>query len=103
MVASGWNGALSKMDHCAEPHSEGSCQVAVHSEEAAVTWAARIGTPLEGTELYCTHNPCYRCARMLVTVGVARVLYAETYRDFSGTDLLQSAGVEVDHFPLRKL
>jgi dCMP deaminase len=44
-----------------------------HAELNAITNAARVGTPLDGSELVTTHFPCMDCARALVQVGVTTV------------------------------
>lgn len=37
-----------------------------HAELNAITNAARVGTPLEGSSLIVTHPPCMDCARAIV-------------------------------------
>jgi cytidine deaminase len=52
---------------------------AVHAEMAAITEAARRGTPIASTTLYTTTFPCHNCARHVVSAGIARVVYIEPY------------------------
>ncbi|QCN97983.1 hypothetical protein D3093_15170 (plasmid) [Azospirillum argentinense] len=51
----------------------------IHAEMAAVTQAARFGTSVQDTTLYCTTFPCHMCARHLIASGIARVVYIEPY------------------------
>lgn len=51
----------------------------VHAEMAALCDAARKGTPVKGTTLYCTTFPCHICARHIVASGIKRVVYIEPY------------------------
>lgn len=44
-----------------------------HAEENAVAHAARVGVSLKGCDVYVTHQPCARCARLLIQAGVASV------------------------------
>jgi dCMP deaminase len=48
-----------------------------HAEENAIMNAARIGVSLKGCMVFVTWPPCTRCARSLIQVGVARVLWPE--------------------------
>src|SRR5439155_12870624 len=51
----------------------------VHAEMAALTDAAKRGTSVRGCVLYCTTFPCHECARLIVSAGIARVVYIEPY------------------------
>lgn len=48
---------------------------AVHAEVAVVADAARRGVPLEGSTFYVTHEPCYRCCRVLLAAGVSKAVF----------------------------
>lgn len=94
IIATGYNGNASGLDHC--NHTEDSpCETAVHAEENVLYFAARHGLSTEGSTLYVTHNPCYRCARGLVNAGVRDVVFSQMYRDASGLHLLVESGVFV--------
>jgi dCMP deaminase len=45
-----------------------------HAEENAVAQAARVGAQMKGGTAYVTHEPCARCARILIQAGVAQVI-----------------------------
>ena len=47
-----------------------------HAELNAITNAARVGTPLEGSTIVVTHPPCMDCARAIVQAGI-KTVYAE--------------------------
>jgi dCMP deaminase len=103
ILAQGYNGAVAGMDHCRHD-SDRPCDVAVHAEENVLYFAAKHGLATNGTTLYVTHDPCYRCARGLINAGVSRVYSYLPYRDPRGVDLLRSAGVHVQtlDFGLKK-
>ena len=44
-----------------------------HAELNAITNAARVGTPLEGSSIIVTHPPCMDCARAIVQAGIKAV------------------------------
>lgn len=102
VLSTGYNGPPAGMNHCAHDLTsyrvtgvEGpACQLAVHAEANAIAFAARFGTPTQDTEIYITHSPCVNCAKLIINSGIVRVHYAFEYRDPSGTDLLESVGVE---------
>lgn len=71
------------------------CTSAVHAEQNAISYAARWGVELEGSILYCTHQPCLNCAMSIVNVGVKAVIFSEEYRLKDGIRLLETAGVKV--------
>ena len=55
-----------------------------HAEASLVASAARL--VLEGTTVVTTHQPCDRCARLLIQAGVKRVLYATTLTNMQLAD-----------------
>ncbi|MCM1289051.1 MAG: cytidine/deoxycytidylate deaminase family protein [Corallococcus sp.] len=69
---------------------------AVHAEQNAIIQAARLGVVLEGATLYCTHQPCVICAKMIINAGITRIVYKQGYPDEFAMQLLTEAGVTVD-------
>ena len=53
-----------------------------HAEINAITNAARVGTPLEGSDLVVTHFPCMDCARAIVQAGIVAVYVPEPTPEF---------------------
>ena len=75
-----------------------------HSEENLVASAARL--VLEGTTVVVTHQPCDRCARLLIQAGVKEVIYASTLTNMQALDpgllersttMFLEAGVVCEH------
>ncbi len=115
LVSSGWNGAPAKFPHCTHPcnchvspdgtlgmrHWETCasllpCEISVHAESNSIAFAARYGIATSGTTMYCTHQPCLKCAQLTINAGVSRVVFGTEYRDASGVELLKSVGVSVE-------
>lgn len=86
---------LTGFKHMASCNSQQPCTTAVHAEQNAIAFAARWGVGLEGTELYCTHQPCLSCAMSIINAGIETVYYAEPYRLRDGVDVLEQAGILV--------
>jgi len=69
---------------------------AVHAEQNAIIQAAKLGVNIDGSTLYCTHQPCILCAKMIVNAGVVRVVYHSGYPDDFALDIFKEAGVQVE-------
>lgn len=115
-LGSGYNGAPAGLPHCehggttpaprritpasiklpvTSPMDRG-CKEAIHAEANALAYAARHGVSVLGATLYTTLSPCYACSQLIIAAGLARVVYARSYRDPAGIDLLKRAGLFVD-------
>jgi dCMP deaminase len=57
---------------------------------------ARSTQSCEGATLYITLSPCKECSKLIHQSGIKRVVYQNGYRDDSGIQFLQKAGVEVE-------
>jgi dCMP deaminase len=82
IVAAGYNGAPASQPDCYEADCimlDSHCVRAVHAEANLIAWSARTGTPLLGTELYCTHAPCISCAKLILNAGVLFVTWENSY------------------------
>ena len=108
IVATGYVGSPPGEPHCDEAghlmhkviDEEGiesmHCLRTVHAEENAILQAAKFGRSLIGGTLYCKMTPCYRCARMLVGVGITRVVAKKRYHsDKLSLRLFSRAGIKV--------
>jgi len=99
VISTGYVGSPSGLAHCSEVGceigSDSGCIRTVHAEANAIAFAAKAGTSTDGAELYCTHLPCLQCSKLIINAGIRRIVYDLPYRDRSGFQLLESAGVEV--------
>ena len=68
---------------------------AVHAEQNAITQAARMGINICGATLYCTHQPCIICTKIIINAGIKRVVYKYGYPDEFSLRLLEEAGIEL--------
>lgn len=67
----------------------------LHAESNAIMKVAKSTMSCEGAELYTTTCPCFGCAKLIIQAGISKVYYTEDYRDMSGVELLQQAGIIV--------
>lgn len=110
ILTTGYNGAPEGVKSCKE---RGECLrmkndiasgtrlelcYAVHAEQNAIVQAARLGIVLEGATLYCTHQPCVICAKMIINAGIKRIVYKDGYPDEFSVQLLNEAGVILQQY-----
>ncbi|GAC1310342.1 MAG: cytidine/deoxycytidylate deaminase family protein [Vulcanimicrobiaceae bacterium] len=101
ILTTGYNGAPRHVAHCSEIGCEmvgGHCVRSTHAEANAVVQGALHGVGLDGATAYCTHQPCINCAKLLISAGVARIVYDASYVDTFAKAILAEAGVALVAF-----
>lgn len=68
----------------------------LHAESNALTKISKSTLSSEGADMYVTMSPCFDCSKLIIQSGISRVFYSEEYRDTSGIDLLEKAGIIVE-------
>lgn len=68
---------------------------AAHAEQNAIIQAARYGINIDGSTLYCTHQPCGICAKMIINAGIKRVVYKDGYPDDFSMELFRESNTEI--------
>lgn len=107
ILTTGYNGASAGVMSCKE---RGECLrrklnipsgtrhevcYATHAEQNAIIQAAKMGISIDGATLYCTHQPCVICSKMIINSGIVRIVYRNGYPDEFSLELLKEAGVEI--------
>jgi len=112
IISIGYNGPPSGTHNCDEEFpergcsrdSKGSCSLALHAEQNAILYAAKNNSSVEGSTLYVTLAPCLACARIIYSMGVAKVVFMYSYADYKGlpsdegVDFLRKFGVQVEQY-----
>ena len=103
IISSGYVGSPPGQPHCTDAGclidpNTGGCIRTLHAEVNAILFAARKGISTEWATLYTTLSPCLACAKVIVTAGIVRVVYLTAYRDRTGIEYLNSAGIHVDEY-----
>lgn len=99
ILTSGYNGSVSGLDHCDDVGHlivNGHCVRTLHAEQNAIIQAAMHGVAIKGATAYVTHFPCILCAKMLINVGVWRVVYLHDYANGRGDDFFKSARIQIE-------
>jgi len=68
---------------------------AVDSEQALICNAALQGLSLKDSIVYCTHQPCVTCLKMLINAGVKRVIYKNEYPDEFSREIAKETKFEL--------
>jgi len=55
------------------------CVRTIHAEINAINQAAKCGHSIDGSTIYVSFTPCYRCAMSLISVGIKRVVCKRKY------------------------
>jgi len=107
VLATGYNGAPSGLKHCEEtgclreqnnvPSGERHelCR-GLHAEQNAIIQAALHGSSINGAILYCTHQPCILCTKMIINAGIKRVVFKGAYPDKLASEMMTEAGIEIE-------
>lgn len=95
IISDGYNGTPSGFENCCEDDAGLTKWYVLHAEANAILKVARSTQSCEGATLYITMSPCKDCSKLIHQSGIKRVVYQEAYKDNSGIEFLQKAGVEV--------
>lgn len=105
VLATGYNGAPGGMAHCLDigcireqrniPSGERHelCR-GIHAEQNTIIQAAKYCVNVDAATLYCTHQPCTICLKMLLNLNVVRLVFRSPYPDEFALNLLAEAGFD---------
>ena len=101
VISLGYNGVPSNQTHCCDhfvealdpnilgeeeflkQHAKFSDEHELHSEQSCIIDALKRQQNLSDSTLYCTWSPCFACAKVILSVGIKKVVYKNTYKQES--------------------
>ena len=95
IIADGYNGTPTGFENDCEDESGTTKWYVLHAEANAILKVARTTNNANGATLYLTNSPCKDCSKQVLQAGIQRIVYIHKYKDTSGIEFLQKAGLQL--------
>lgn len=79
-----------------------SYPMVLHAESNAIAKLAKSGNSSKDATIYITDEPCIDCAKLIIQVGIKRVVFAREYRKHEGIELLNRANIIVKQINIQE-
>ncbi len=99
IISDGYNGTPEGFENICEDDNDTTKPYVLHAEANAITKVAKSNNSSQDSTLYVTTSPCIECSKLIIQSGIKRVVFCEKYRDTSGLELLEKAGIILTHIP----
>ena len=97
IISDGYNGTPTGFENFCEDDNGYTKWYVLHAEANAISKVASSTQSCKGATLYITLSPCKECSKLIHQSGIVRVVYHDKYKDCSGLEFLEKAGIEVSH------
>ena len=97
IISDGFNGTPSGFDNNCEDSEGNTNWYVLHAEANAILKVAKSTNSCEDATLYLTLSPCKECAKLIHQSGIKRLVYLKNYKDTTGLQFLENAGVKIDY------
>jgi dCMP deaminase len=94
VVSIGYNGNARGFPNRCDSTEAGKCGC-IHSEMNALV---KSPGQMRDKVAFVTASPCVMCAKLMVQAHVSHLFYRTRYRDASGLEVLERAGIETVHY-----
>ena len=94
IISDGYNGTPTGFENFCEDDEGYTKWYVLHAEANAIAKVSSSTQSTKGATLYITLSPCKECCKLIFQSGIIRVVYNKEYRDSSGLEFLEKAGVE---------
>ena len=95
IISDGYNGTPTGFENPCEDEEGYTKWYVLHAEANAILKVASSTQSCKGATLYITLSPCKECSKLIHQAGIVRVVYAKAYRDDSGLQFLEKAGIDL--------
>ncbi|SMC37086.1 deoxycytidylate deaminase [Cellulophaga tyrosinoxydans] len=99
IISDGYNGTPTGFENHCEDEEGYTKWYVLHAEANAISKVASSTQSCNGATLYITLSPCKECSKLIHQSGIKRVVYQNAYKDDSGLQFLEKAGVVLVHMP----
>lgn len=96
IISDGYNGTPTGFENPCEDEDGYTKWYVLHAEANAILKVAASTQSCKGSTLYITMSPCKECSKLIHQSGITRLVYNIDYKDNSGLDFLEKAGVEIE-------
>ena len=108
IISIGYNGMPSGWDNVCEDtihhHELGTCTMVskpqvLHAESNAIAKVAKSNESCDNAAIFCTHEPCLHCAKIILQSGISAVYYRNQYTSTnygSGLEFLKQSNIYVE-------
>ena len=95
IISDGYNGTPSGFENFCEDDEGYTKWYVLHAEANAILKVAGSTQSCKDATLYITMSPCKECSKLIHQSGISRLVYHIDYKDNSGLEFLEKAGVEL--------
>lgn len=95
IISDGYNGTPTGFENYCEDDEGYTKWYVLHAEANAILKVASSTQSCRGATLYITLSPCKECSKLIHQAGIIRVVYSNGYRDDSGLQFLEKAGIQI--------
>ena len=96
IISDGYNGTPTGFENFCEDEEGYTKWYVLHAEANAILKVAASTQSCKGSTLYITLSPCQSCSKLIHQAGITRVVYSQAYKDLSGVEFLEKAGIKVE-------
>jgi dCMP deaminase len=100
IISDGYNGTPSGFENVCEDDNGVTKPYVLHAEANAITKVAASNNNSSGSTIYITSSPCIECAKLIIQAGIKRVVFSERYHSEEGLQLLERAGIIIEHIEI---
>lgn len=95
IISDGYNGTPTGFENYCEDENGYTKWYVLHAEANAILKVAASTQSCQDATLYITMSPCKECSKLIHQAGIKRLVYNTAYKDSSGLEFLERAGIEL--------
>ena len=96
IISDGYNGTPTGFENYCEDDEGYTKWFVLHAEANAILKVAASTQSCQGATLYITMSPCKECSKLIHQAGITRIVYEVGYKDNTGLEFLEKAGIELN-------